>query len=387
MIYYYNISMSCEIYRNESRRKNPIEAALRDGYNELVSEKERIVRPMPSKKFQSHLAAAQSVAQALSAVESRLAKLNVVALEQKLGCRLDRLMRLAEAEPGAQWALRFSDEKAFLLSLAEDAARSEFGRFLLCVRGLNWRATDLLFDPIYQATLRQQERDHSLGLFDRLAFFVCPLFLATRERFRIFQQQTQPLVEDGTVLASLPCGRMRDLLSLDYSHLKRGIRLVGLDKDPEALQGAQALAADVQAQKPLRGTVEFRVSDGLRPGLIEAGVRQEFALVTSNGLNIYLNDDQCLTFYRHAHEALEPGGTFITSHLAPSAEYRWDQVNRDHWRLQTVILTVLIGALWEPLVKPQRLVQEQLDAAGFREVRTIPDSQGIFPTFVAKKPR
>nr|MBI3613508.1 methyltransferase domain-containing protein [Nitrospirota bacterium] len=342
---------------------------------------------MPSEKFQSHRATAQSVEQALAAVESRLAKLNLSAMEQKLGGSLDGLMRAMEAEPGAQWALRFSDEKAFLLSLAEDAARSEFGRFLLCARGLNWRATDLLFDPAHQTALRQQERDHRLGLFDRLAFFTCPLFLATRERFRIFQQQTQPLVTDGTVLASLPCGRMRDLLSLDYAHLRREVRLIGLDKDPEALQGARALAAEMQAQKPLHGTVEFRVSDGLRPGLTEADIRREFDLVTSNGLNIYLNDDQCVTFYGHVHEALKPGGTFVTSHIVPAEEYRWSQINRDHWHLQAVILTVLIGALWEPLVKPRELVREQLEAAGFREVRILPDSQGIFPTFVAKKPR
>jgi SAM-dependent methyltransferase len=180
---------------------------------------------------------------------------------------------------------------------------------------------------------------------------------------------------------------MRDLLSLDYAHIRQEVRLVGLDKDQEALQGAQALAAEVQAQKLLHGTVEFHASDGLRPGLTEAGIRRAFDLVTSNGLNIYLNDDQCATFYRHVHEALKPGGTFITSHIVPAEEYRWDQINRDHWRLQTVILTVLIGALWEPRVKPAQLVREQLEQAGLRDVRILPDLQGIFPTFVATKPR
>jgi len=50
-------------------------------------------------------------------------------------------------------------------------------------------------------------------------------------------------------------------------------------------------------------------------------------------------------------------------------------------------LTVLIGALWEPLVKSRALVQAQLEQAGFHEVRVFPDSQGIFPTFVAQKLR
>ena len=341
---------------------------------------------MPPEQFQSHRASAQSVEQALESVERRLEKLHLPSLEQKLGCSLSRLMHIAEAEPGAQWALRFSDEKAFLFSLAEDAARSELGRFLLCARGLDWRTTDLLFDPAYQARLRQQERNHSLCLFDRLVFFTCPLFLATQERFRIFQQQTQPLVADGAVLASLPCGRMRDLLGLDYSHLTQGVRLVGLDKDPEALVGARVLAEEASAIRAPRCTVEFRACDILKQGLAESGAQETFDLITSNGLNIYLNDDQCLTFYRHVHEAVKPGGTFITSHIVTSADYRWDQINRDHWRLQTVILTVLIGALWEPRVKPTQAVREQLEQAGFRDVRILPDLQGIFPTFVAKKP-
>ncbi len=342
---------------------------------------------MSPEHFQSHLVTAQSVEQTLASVESRLDKLNLPMLEQKLGASLAALMRATEAEPGAQWALRFSDEKAFLLSLAEDAARSEFGRFLLCARGLNWRTTDLLFDPDYQATLRQQERDGSLCFFDRLTFFACPLFLATRERFGIFQRHTQPLVSEGASLASLPCGRMRDLLSLDYSRIARGIRLVGLDKDPEALEGAQAFAAEVFRNRPLRSAVEVRQADALKPALTEDGLHEAFDAVTSNGLNIYLNDHQCLMFYRHVHETLKPGGTFITSHLVPADEYRWDRINRDHWRLQAAILTVLIGALWEPLVKSRALVQAQLETAGFHEARVFPDSQGIFPTFVAQKPR
>jgi hypothetical protein len=38
-------------------------------------------------------------------------------------------------------------------------------------------------------------------------------------------------------------------------------------------------------------------------------------------------------------------------------------------------------------VKPAQLVREQLEQAGLRDVRILPDLQGIFPTFVATKPR
>lgn len=342
---------------------------------------------MPPDHLQSHLAAAPSIEQALTAVDARLAKLNLQALEQKLGCPLDAVMRAVEAEPGARWALRFDEPRRFLLSLAEEAARSEFGRFLLCARGLHWRTTDLLFDPRHHAALRQQERDGTLGLFDRLAFFAFPLCLATRERFHIFQQQTQPLVRVGAVLASLPCGRMRDLLTLDYAPPGcLDARLVGLDKDPEALQGAEALAGELRRQQPLPERIVFRRADGLKPGLSEPGLRAEFDLLTSNGLTIYFNDEQCAAFYREVFTALKPGGTFVTSQILPPEEYRWDQINKDHWRLQSVVLAVVIGALWEPLVKPRERVRSLLGAAGFHDIRAIPDSQGIFPTFVARRP-
>lgn len=342
---------------------------------------------MPDRHLQSHQGIARSVEQALDEVERRLAAVKPEALEHKLGCRPEQVLRALEAEPGAQWALRFTEPRQVLFALAEEAARTDFGRFLLCARGLNWRTTDLLFDPAYHAALRQQEREGTLGLFDKLAFFAFPLCLATRERFHIFQQQTQPLLARGALLGSLPCGRMRDLLTLDYaSAAGRDVSLVGLDKDPDALQGAAALAGELRGQRPLPERIAFRLADGLRPGLTEPGIREEFDLLTSNGLTIYLSDEQCAAFYRSVHAALKPGGVFITSHILPPEEYRWGQINLDHWRLQAAILAVVIGALWEPLVKPREQVLGQLDAAGFRDLQVIPDSQGIFPTFVGRKP-
>lgn len=341
---------------------------------------------MPDRHLQSHLVTARSVEQALDEVERRLTALKLNALEHKLGCRLEEVMRALEAEPGAQWVLRCTEPRRALFALAEEAARTDLGRFLLCARGLNWRTTDLLFDPAYHAALRQQEREGALGLFDRLAFFAFPLCLATRERFRVFQQQTQPLLAGGAVLGSLPCGRMRDLLTLDYaSAAARDVSLVGLDKDPEALQGAEALAGELRGQRPLPDRIAFRLADGLRPGLTETGIREEFDLLTSNGLTIYFSDEQCAVFYRSVQAALKPGGVFITSHILPPEEYRWDQINLGHWRLQAVVLAVVIGALWEPLVQPREQVLRQLEAAGFRDLQVIPDSQGIFPTFVGRK--
>lgn len=322
----------------------------------------------------------------MAEAERRVARVSPAEWARKLGCPLDDLLHAAEALPGAQWALRFSDPQTFLLSLAEDAARSEFGRFLLCARGLNWRTTDLLFDPAYHAALRQQERDGSLGLFDRLAFFLFPLFLATQERARIHQRQIQPFVRDGTALASLPCGRMRDLLTLDYGTVRGGLRLTGIDKDPEVVDGVAQFARELFRDRPPPGALDIRTGDALVPGFTTPPCADAFDLLTSAGLNIYLNDDQSETFYRHVYAALKPGGAFVTGHIVPSEEYCWERVNRLHWRLQVAVMTVLVGALWEAYVKPADRVRAQLTAAGFRDVHTIPDSQHIFPTFVARKP-
>ncbi|MEW6542770.1 MAG: class I SAM-dependent methyltransferase [Nitrospirota bacterium] len=342
---------------------------------------------MSSERFQSHLAEANSIEQALDGAAKRVETLDPRRFETKYGFGLEPLMEQVRAEFGTACGLRFEEPRAFLRSLAEEAAKSEVGRFLLCARGLNWRITDLLFDADYHATLRREEREGALCLFDKLAFFTFPLFLATQERARLHQRHTQPLLRDGAVLASLPCGRMRDLLALDFGRLTTGARLVGIDKDPEALKGAQAFADLLSAGRPPHVVVELREGDALAPGFSKPPVREEFDLLTSSGLNIYLTNEQCERFYRHVYGALKPGGVFVTGHVVPHTEYVWRRINLTHWRLQAVVLTVLVGALWESLVKPREVVKGQLEAAGFRDVQTVPDTQGIFPTFVSKKPR
>jgi hypothetical protein len=342
---------------------------------------------MPSERFQSHLTAVQSIEQALEGVARRVQALDPHRFETKYGFGLAPLMEQMRAEFGTACGLRFETAREFLFSLAEEAARSEIGRFLLCARGLNWRITDLLFDADYHAALREEERAGTLCLFDKLAFFTFPLFLASQERARLQQRQVQAALQDGAVLASLPCGRMRDLLTLDYGHVTGGARVVGIDKDPEALKGAQAFAEVLSTARPLPGTVEFREGDALVPGFSKPPIQEEVDLLTSSGLNIYLTDEQCELFYRHVHGVLKPGGIFVTSHILPQAEYAWERINRWHWQLQAVVLSVLVGALWESFVKSSEVVRGQLEAAGFVQARLIPDSQGIFPTFAVQKPR
>lgn len=341
---------------------------------------------MTLQEFASHRAEQPSVDRALAALRSRLSTVDLQAVEADLGFTIGEVMAFYRETMGRRYPLPTADGRQFLLSLAEALPLSEVGRFLLCAQGCDWRTTDLFFDEAHRSGLVGQGRDGALPLFDHLLFFVFPGWVATHERFGIFQQQTQPLVKDGAVLASLPCGRMRDLLTLDYTRLRQPVRLVGIDKDRAALAGAQALARELLPGDGLV-TVDCYEGDALLPGLTRPAVVAAFDLLTSNGLNIYFTDEQCLAFYANVHAALKSGGVFVTSHLVPPAEYRWEQITRGHVQMQALVWKTLIHPRWESFLKPLESVGAQLEASGFRDVRVCPDSRGVFPTLVAVKPR
>ncbi len=340
---------------------------------------------MSQQEFASHHASHRSVDRALAELRSRIDRLDLPSLEADLGFPLAEVMSFYEGELAHRFPISFANPRQFLGRLAEQLPLSDVAAFLLCAQGCDWRTTDFFFDEEYRAGLRRKQEQGTLPLFDYLFFFAFPGWLATQERFRIFQAHMQPHVMDGASLASVPCGRMRDLLTLDYTRLRQPVRLVGIDKDEGALAGARELAQKILG-KDSRVRAEWRAGDALRPGMTEPAAVEEFDLVTSNGLNIYLTDEQCALFYANVFAALKPGGIFITSHLVLPTYYRWDCVKRHHVQLQTVVWKTLINPLWESFLKPPEAVRDQMKRPGFVEVLIVPDSQGIFPTFVGHKP-
>lgn len=322
----------------------------------------------------------------MTALREELRGLEVAALDEQLGFPVREVMEDCRRVFGTRYALHLDDPIRFLLSLIEHIPHSEIARFLLGARGCNWRMTDRFFDDEERAGLEQRRRDGALPLMDDLLLLRQPIIAATRERFRIFQREIQPFVREGAVLASLPCGRLRDLLTLDYRGITTQVSLLGVDKDREAVHGAQAFARQLFGERHPRLRVECLQGDALAPGFTPAGMCAACDLLTSNGLNIYLTDHQCATFYRNVFEALRPGGRFVTSHIVPPAEYRWDRIDRAGLRLDRLLLAFLFKARWNALLKPTRAVCEQLEAAGFRDVRVLPDTQGMFPTFLADRP-
>jgi SAM-dependent methyltransferase len=269
-----------------------------------------------------------------------------------------------------------SSSEALSSQLRSELEGFELGRFLKSNLGLNgfWTSYVLLHPD--KGRISQKSSDGSqIGELEGWMLDRCPIFLATQERFRIFRRLTQPLVHSEMRLASIPSGLMDDLLTLDYSG-SQDVTVTAVDLDPASLEYARANFDKLGT--PVR--VEFEQRDAWNLGAVG-----RWDLVTSNGLNIYIEDDgRCVEFYRSIAEALRPDGFFVMSFITPPESWR-PYVLSDLERQRHLFREVL-PVKWQ-CVRDEALTRSQLEEAGF-EVRTIEyDAQRMFPAVVAQKRR
>lgn len=255
-------------------------------------------------------------------------------------------------------------------------ARHPLGRFLLLHRGLDAYWTHRVITHVSDG------RPPSFDDAEWILFEGLPAVRATRDRFRIFQSRLQALVGPGRRLASVPCGFMDDLLSLDY-RASRDARLTGVDLDPAALVGASALAA----QRGLTARVHLELADAWSPDWGGG-----FHVVTSNGLTIYESDEgTCIALYRRFLAALQPGGVLVTSFLTPrrtpAGEPIWNMecIDDDLLALQAVVFDRLIEPRWAAL-RTHAETGRHLAEAGFVDIDIVDDPARMFPTVVARRP-
>lgn len=256
------------------------------------------------------------------------------------------------------------------MNLLEQLSHFELGRFLLSNKGLNgyWTAYIILHGP----------KKQNFHLLEKWILHHAPSVKATQERFRIFQKVLQKNLRNYTTIASVPCGLMDDLLTLDYSK-RYNIRLVGIDLDEKSLEFAKEKSKQLNISE-----AEFIQSDAWK-----IQDREEFDVITSNGLNIYEYDDnKVIDLYKRFYQALKPQRILITSFLTPppslSKESSWKNVSPHDALKQKVIFSDIIGVTWQAFRTENKTCQ-QLEEAGFKVIEVIYDSQGIFPTVVAKK--
>lgn len=256
------------------------------------------------------------------------------------------------------------------MDLLDQLCEFEFGRFLLINKGLNgyWTSYAILHGI----------KKENLTPLESWMLHSAPDVKATRERFQIFNSQLQKYLRSDIKIASIPCGLMDDLYSLDYTDLKN-IKLVGIDIDQESLD----LSSENSKKYGLQNV------EHIKKDAWDLGVKEEYDLITSNGLNIYQSDEnKVVDLYKEFYKALKAEGILITSFLTPppimSKESTWKNYNPEDAIKQKVIFSDIIEATWQSF-QTEEQTRQQLEKAGFFVLETIYDSQGMFPTIIAKK--
>lgn len=267
------------------------------------------------------------------------------------------------------------------LRLLDELSEFPLGRFKIERRGLNGFWTDyVLFYPGFPA-----DRDgENLKPFSEMEDFIinrCPTVLAHRERFKIFQRETQRRIRDNIKIASIPCGLMRDLLTLNYKRVT-DFELVGIDIDDESL----ALAKEFAMSRDLSDNASFYKRDAWNLGFVE-----KFDLITSSGLNVYERDNlKVIELYKEFYRALKPQGVLIVSILTyppgeeKRSEWRLDQINQEEMLLERTINRDILRSKWQNYRNSEE-IQYDLKSAGFDRIAIIYDKYHIFPTVVAEK--
>ncbi len=264
------------------------------------------------------------------------------------------------------------------LWLLAELASFDLGMFLIKNRGLNAYWTHRIV-----TWCAEQAVDHQISDLEYRILETLPVVLATRERFWIFFKQLQGLLSTGFTLASVPCGLMSELLMLNYSQ-HQDVTLMGIDLDPEALEGAWAEAK----KRGLSGRVSLYCEDAWALSLYE-----EVDILVSNGLNIYEPDDARVTLlYKLFFNALKPGGKLITSFLTPpptlGVPSPWDfsAIDQEALLLQQRLFIHLLEVKWGAF-RTHEQTRDQLQSVGFTDIIFIEDRARMFPTVMAQKPR
>ena len=265
-----------------------------------------------------------------------------------------------------------------LIELADELSKSELGCFLIKNCGFNGYWTDIVVT--YPDDNYPKIKFSSL---DKTILEKFPVVLATQERFRIFRDNLQKLVRDGIIMASIPCGLMRDLLQLDYSKVKN-FELIGIDLDPDSIKRAKVLAEEYG----LSSKCEFKQLNAW-----DLNDKDQADIITSNGLNIYEpNEARNISLFKNFYSYLKPGGTLMTSFLTPppsiGKDCEWDlsKINEKYLIMQRNVYMVILQVKFQCYCSSDS-IKVQMKKAGFDQIEIIYDKAKIFPTVIANKKR
>lgn len=293
--------------------------------------------------------------------------------------------KLTRIQQGIQnHSLLSPSEKIALSNEAKNLSDFELGRFLIANQGAlsGWWT--------YYCILGYKQYKISNPV-ERFLLEEAPTILATRERFGYFQKAIRQIIKENCCstprmkIASIPGGMAADLLTLDLDidPKKCLVEFVNIDLDSSVFAIAKELAAATKCNIPLNCFCQDA-------WLLD--FKEEFDLVASNGLNIYVPDrEKVVALYESIVKTLKPGGALITSALTipPGREEtcEWNFANIDKAALarQAGIFAHILQATWSNFCTTEDMVS-RLKEAGIIDIHVIPDSRNMFPTFVGRKP-
>ncbi len=205
-----------------------------------------------------------------------------------------------------------------------------------------------------------------------------PIVKATRERFHIFQKYIQNNLKNNINLASVPCGVMDDLSTLDYDSCL-GVSVTGIDLDSESLE----LAAKNATINGIKNTYF------LQKNAWHLNLPEQFDIIASNGLNIYEQDDaKVIQLYKEFFKVLKSNGSLVTSFVTPPPTPAdcgiWVHYKMQDLIKQKAIFSDILQVNWQSF-RTEEQTKSQLLEAGFSGIEFTYDVQRMFPMVVAHK--
>lgn len=197
-------------------------------------------------------------------------------------------------------------------------------------------------------------------------------------RIKMLQTAIQRLLRDqripaDPVIASIPCGYIRELLTIDYGAFSP--RVIGIDNDHKALDGARQLANELGFSR-----LDLYLKDALMLGPMET-----VDVIADNSLALYLDDTKALRLYDQYYGSLTSGGYCITSHMTPPVDWNRDLISAEELELQENFFNKVVQGHWLKYMRSIPRLCEMLERVGFEVVEVHKDPWGINPCFVARR--
>jgi ubiquinone/menaquinone biosynthesis C-methylase UbiE len=262
------------------------------------------------------------------------------------------------------------------LKVLDELISFPLGRFLVENRGLDAKWSDYITRPEYNIANK-----NSLKSLEQSILFEFPIFKAMQENLKICQQIIQKNLFENIKIASLACGVMADILTLDYSKISK-VNITGIDLDYESI----ILAHKLSQKHKLELETQFIQADAWK-----INFTQEYHLVVSNSINNYIsNQDKMINLYTKIHKSLKDGGLLISNFQTASpfidekSTWNMNLIDPSIINKQMLILDELVKVRFNNF-KTLDEIANILEKSGFREIEFIFDTLKVMPLIIAKK--